>query len=266
MTGPDLATPVDTRDGARIECHHRTPERSVRGTRGPHSRHLQRPGRRRPCPRRTRGGAADVLEAFLVVVPAQQQRPRSGQGVGDRVDDRLRRLARLVLLPPRTEGRYGSSNRLKNTPSVPTDAHVSHSRTVSASVVDGHSAHGADSRRAANTDSSAARRRRYGQPVVSVPDSRSRSNATKWAGHSLAARTALAPRRASLSCSRSKASRPAASQTISSPPSAVASGSCAAPATISGNAGAISEPRLERSAARPASTETSARKPSFSRL
>jgi hypothetical protein len=29
-----------------------------------------------------------------------------------------------------------------------------------------------------------ARRLRYGQEVVSVPDSRSRSNATKWAGHS----------------------------------------------------------------------------------
>ncbi|MDT0484652.1 HAD family hydrolase [Streptomyces doebereineriae] len=46
-----------------------------------------------------------------------------------------------------------------------------------ASVVDGHGAHGADSRRAANTDSSAARRRRYGHPVVSVPASLSRSKA-----------------------------------------------------------------------------------------
>ncbi|MDX2761008.1 ABC-2 transporter permease [Streptomyces europaeiscabiei] len=58
------------------------------------------------------------------------------------------------------------------------------------SVVDGHSTHGADSQRALNTDSSAALRRRYGHPVVSVPDSLSRSNATKWAGHSPAARAA----------------------------------------------------------------------------
>lgn len=42
-------------------------------------------------------------------------------------------------------------------------------------MVDGHSAHGADSRRTANTDSSAARRRRYGQVLASVPDSLSRS-------------------------------------------------------------------------------------------
>ncbi|MBB3081782.1 hypothetical protein FHS41_008340 [Streptomyces violarus] len=48
---------------------------------------------------------------------------------------------------------------------------------MSGSVVDGHSAHGADSRRAANIDSSAARRRRYGQACVSVPDSLSRSKA-----------------------------------------------------------------------------------------
>nr|WP_303708628.1 hypothetical protein [Kutzneria buriramensis]WKX05995.1 hypothetical protein Q4V64_00190 [Kutzneria buriramensis] len=71
---------------------------------------------------------------------------------------------------------------MKTTPSIPTDAHVSHSCTTSASVVDGHSVHGAMSRRAANTDCSAALRRRYGQEVVSVPDSLSRSNATKWAG------------------------------------------------------------------------------------
>ncbi|WP_330293443.1 hypothetical protein [Streptomyces sp. NBC_00576] len=54
-------------------------------------------------------------------------------------------------------------NPVHNTPSIPTDAHASHSRTTSASVVDGHSAHGTDSRRAANTDSSAALRRRYGR-------------------------------------------------------------------------------------------------------
>lgn len=66
----------------------------------------------------------------------------------------------------------GSPSLLKTTPSIPIDAHVSHSRTTSASVVDGHSAHGADSRREANTDSNAALRRRYGHPVVSVRDSR----------------------------------------------------------------------------------------------
>ncbi|MFF5517060.1 hypothetical protein [Streptomyces coeruleorubidus] len=56
-----------------------------------------------------------------------------------------------------------------------TSRSFNHSRTVSGSVVDGHSAHGADNLRAANSDSSAARRRRYGQSVVFVPDNRSRS-------------------------------------------------------------------------------------------
>jgi len=67
--------------------------------------------------------------------------------------------------------------RLKTMPSIPTDAHVSHSRTVSGSVVDGHSAHGATSRRAANRDSSAVLRRWYGHLIVSVPDNLIRSNA-----------------------------------------------------------------------------------------
>lgn len=125
-------------------------------------------------------------------------------------------------------------------------------------MVDGHGAHGVDSRRAVNTDSSAARRRRYGHPVVSVPDSLSRSNATKWAGHSSGARAAPARRRASRFCNRSNAGRPAASHTTSSPSSAVASGSCAVPATTSGKAGPISVPRLERSTTLPASIETRA--------
>ncbi|MFD4878564.1 hypothetical protein ACFWOB_35060 [Streptomyces sp. NPDC058420] len=59
---------------------------------------------------------------------------------------------------------------MKSKPSMPTDVQVSHSRRVSGSVVDGHSAHGADSRRAANTDSGPALRRWYGQEAVSVPD------------------------------------------------------------------------------------------------
>lgn len=106
-------------------------------------------------------------------------------------------------------------------------------------------------------------RRRYGQEVVSVPDSLSRSNATKWAGHSSAVRAAPAARRASRFCNRSNARRPAASHTTSSPSSAVASGSCTAPAPISGNAGSISVPRLERSITWPASTESRALKPSY---
>ncbi|MFF3663540.1 hypothetical protein [Streptomyces olivochromogenes] len=74
----------------------------------------------------------------------------------------------LYFCQPLTEGRWASASLLKITPSIPPDAQVSHSRTTSASVVDGHSAHGADSRRAANTDSSAALRRWYGRPVASV--------------------------------------------------------------------------------------------------
>ncbi|AMW08150.1 hypothetical protein A4E84_00475 [Streptomyces qaidamensis] len=51
----------------------------------------------------------------------------------------------LYFRDPRTAGSYTPSSRLKSTPSIPTDAHVSHSRTVSGSVVDGHSTHGAGS-------------------------------------------------------------------------------------------------------------------------
>lgn len=121
--------------------------------------------------------------------------------------------------------------------------------------------HGADNLRAANSDSSAARRHRYGQSVVSVPYNWSRSKATKWTGHSVVARAAPAPRRASRSCNRSNASRPS-SHTTSSPSSAVASGSRAASATTSGNARPSSVPRLERSTTCPASTETRSRNPS----
>ncbi|MFH9728795.1 hypothetical protein [Streptomyces sp. NPDC017260] len=48
---------------------------------------------------------------------------------------------------------------MTSTPSIPTGDRVNPSRTTSASVVDGHGVHGAVSRRAANTDSSAAPRR-----------------------------------------------------------------------------------------------------------
>ncbi|GHA70049.1 hypothetical protein GCM10010345_86860 [Streptomyces canarius] len=90
-------------------------------------------------------------------------------------------LAEIQATAPRhTVGnRPAPSAGAKTTPSTPADAHDSHSRTVSGSVVDGHSAHGAKSRRVANTDSRAARRLRYGQPVVTVPDNLSRSNTTK---------------------------------------------------------------------------------------
>ncbi|MDX3799155.1 hypothetical protein [Streptomyces sp. AK04-3B] len=67
---------------------------------------------------------------------------------------------------------------------------------MSGSVVDGHSIHGADGRRAADTDSSRALRRRYGQAVVSVRDSLGTSKATKRAGHSPAARAVPTPLRA----------------------------------------------------------------------
>jgi hypothetical protein len=55
----------------------------------------------------------------------------------------------LYFRHPRTAGSYTLSSHLKSRPSIPTDAHVSHSRTVSGSVVDGHNAQGADSRREA---------------------------------------------------------------------------------------------------------------------
>src|SRR4051812_7812358 len=81
---------------------------------------------------------------------------------------------------------------------MPTAVHDSHTVAVSGSVVDGHSAHGADSWRSANRSSSAVRRRRYGHAVVSVRASRSTSKATKWDGHVAEASTAPAPRRSRL--------------------------------------------------------------------
>ncbi|MER6735679.1 hypothetical protein [Streptomyces puniciscabiei] len=84
---------------------------------------------------------------------------------------------------------------MKTTPSIPTDAHGSHSRTVSGSVVDGHRTHKADvgGRRTGTQARSCSAGTCH--PVVSARDSRSRSNATKCAGHSTASRPALAPRR-----------------------------------------------------------------------
>jgi hypothetical protein len=42
------------------------------------------------------GGAADVLKAAFVAVPAEQQRAGNGQRAGDRADDRLAPLTDLV--------------------------------------------------------------------------------------------------------------------------------------------------------------------------
>jgi hypothetical protein len=215
---------------------------------------------------RERSVVRPVLKVPLVVVPAEQQAAGRGRRAGDRTDDRLGRLTDLVLQPAPRRRLGGAVQPLMDHPLHADRRPRQPLRDHLGPVVDGHSAHAADSRRAANTDSSAALRRRYGQAVVSVPDSRNRSNATKWSGHSPEARAAPAPRCCSRFCSRfcsrSKASRPAASHTTSSPSIAVASGSCPAPATASGNAGAISVPRLERSTTRPASTETRALNPS----
>ncbi|MET8560930.1 hypothetical protein ABZV75_10130 [Streptomyces flaveolus] len=93
----------------------------------------------------------------------------------------LQFIAFLYFRHPLTDGRQASVSRLKTTPSIPTDAHDSHSRTVAGPAADGHSAHGAKSRRAVNTDFSV--------------------------GHSPAARAAPAPRRANRFRSCSKDSR-----------------------------------------------------------
>ncbi|KOX00263.1 MULTISPECIES: hypothetical protein [unclassified Streptomyces] len=53
-------------------------------------------GDRRTCRLGEGGGAADVLKAAFVVVPAEQQRAGNGQRTGDRADDRLARLADLL--------------------------------------------------------------------------------------------------------------------------------------------------------------------------
>jgi hypothetical protein len=121
-------------------------------------------------------------------------------------------------------------------------------------VVGGHSAHGADNWRAVNTDSSAALRRRYGHPVVSVPASRSGSNATKWAGHSFArpGRTGTAPGKPVLQPLEREAARGVPYDQFAVQRGGVRQ--LLGPAT-SGNAGAISVPRLERSTTRPASTD-----------
>lgn len=57
---------------------------------------LEQAGDRGACRSCEGRAAADVLEAAFGVVPAQQQRPRVGQGARDRTDDRLTRLADLL--------------------------------------------------------------------------------------------------------------------------------------------------------------------------
>ena len=75
---------------------------------------------------------------------------------------------------------------------APTDAYVSHLRTASASVVYGHSAHGVDRPRVAIRDSCVALRAGTATPVVSVPDSLSRSNAEARRMHHVRLRVPLA--------------------------------------------------------------------------
>ncbi|MDN3247619.1 hypothetical protein J2S54_000095 [Streptomyces sp. DSM 42143] len=48
---------------------------------------LEQAGDRRACRSGEGGRAADALEAAFGVVPAEQQRPRVGQGAGDPADD-----------------------------------------------------------------------------------------------------------------------------------------------------------------------------------
>ncbi|GAA2415284.1 hypothetical protein [Streptomyces coeruleofuscus] len=85
----------------------------------------------------------------------------------------------LYFRDPCVDGLSWVSSCLKSMPSVPAGAHVSYSCWVSGWVVDGRGTRGADSRRAASTDLSAALRRRYDYLVVSVPDYRSSSNAMR---------------------------------------------------------------------------------------
>ncbi|MFJ9026812.1 hypothetical protein ACIRPU_43835 [Streptomyces sp. NPDC102259] len=54
-------------------------------------------GDRRTCRLGEGGGTADVLKAPFDVVPAEQQRAGNGQRAGDRADDRLARLADLLV-------------------------------------------------------------------------------------------------------------------------------------------------------------------------
>ncbi|MFF3611892.1 hypothetical protein [Streptomyces sp. NPDC002580] len=80
----------------------------------------------------------------------------------------------------RPDGACTLSSRLKSMPSVPADAQVGRSRTVYGAAVDGNNIHGADSRWAANADSSAAGRHRYGRSVAPVPDSRRGCVLSSW--------------------------------------------------------------------------------------
>jgi hypothetical protein len=90
------------------------------------------------------GGAAGVLEVPTVsYLPSSSVRTAVGEPVtAPTMASVVSRT--LYFNQPLVEGRYGLSSLLKTTPSRPTAVHdVSHSRTVSGSVVDGHSAHGA---------------------------------------------------------------------------------------------------------------------------
>jgi hypothetical protein len=56
----------------------------------------------------------------------------------------------LYFSHDRTPPRYGSSSRLKHSPSNPAAVHCSHPSATAGSVVDGHSVSGASSPRSAN--------------------------------------------------------------------------------------------------------------------
>ncbi|MGW7281465.1 hypothetical protein ACWGIV_24785 [Streptomyces sp. NPDC054844] len=92
-----------------------------------------------------------------------------------------------MTAPPGSEKAAGDRHTRRTGPSIPSDARVSHSRKTSASVVDGHSAHGADSRRAVMTASGAALCLRHGHEVVSAPASRHKSKRDEVSRHSSAA-------------------------------------------------------------------------------
>ena len=134
-------------------------------------------GDRSTCRLGEGGGAADVLKAALVVVPAEQQRAGNGQGTGDRADDRLARLADLVFLPAPHRRAVGVIEPLEDHPLHP-DRRPR--QPLAHDVGLGGRRTQRPRRRQPTGGEHGLQRgpaRRYGQEVVSVPDRRSRSNA-----------------------------------------------------------------------------------------
>ena len=83
---------LDQRDVQSLPAAPSGGERPAR-PRMPAPPRLEQAGDRSTCRPGKGDGAADVLKAAGVVVPAEQQTGGSGQGAGDRTDDRLGRLA-----------------------------------------------------------------------------------------------------------------------------------------------------------------------------